>query len=115
MNILRTIMNFLYALDSEYLSNWPVQIILLISSIAAFTLHIPGVTIWLGLGLVVYALLTGLNFYRDGVKKELADLAKLHKKHGMFPFLKGFNYCLILGPLGIALAVLMAVTSKSEK
>jgi hypothetical protein len=63
-------------------------------------------TLWIGIGLGVYFGLFAYRFVTN--KQELAYVKKLYQEKGSFPFLKGFNYSLLLGPLGLVLAVFLA-------
>lgn len=104
-------MEFLIQVDNVVFDNWYAQGIMLIIWIMALVSSIA--LFWLSFGLLVYAVLVGVNFYRRG-QKETDEIKALYKKEGIFPFVKGLNYCLLLGPLGFALAVLMKVSSSKK-
>ena len=58
---------------------------------------------WPLLGFVAYVLMMVNNMRVSGKDVEIENLKKLYKKNGILPFLKGFNYSLLLGPLSLVL------------
>lgn len=106
-------MDFLFQVDAVVFEHWPVQIGLLVLWTG---LYLQGLALtWLYSGLAVYVALILVNIYRHGLKAEVKHLRELYQGHGIFPFLKGFNYSVLLGPLGIILAILLSIFSKLNK
>lgn len=62
--------------------------------------------IWILVGLAAYIFLS-LSNLEKGFSNEIEKLKQLYKKSGWLPFSKGFNYCLILGPLSFILYVML--------
>lgn len=85
----------------------------LIGTATGFLNYPSGVVNWLLMGLCVYVGLFVFRFVTN--KNESAKLKSLYQKNGSLPFLKGFNYSLLLGPLGVVLAIFLVVLSKSNK
>jgi hypothetical protein len=69
-------------------------------------------TAWIAVGFIVYLGLFTYRFLSN--KDELKYVKELYQDKGSFPFMKGFNYALLLGPLGLALAVFLAFLPRDK-
>lgn len=105
------LMNFLLLLHNKVLSGTIVQGILFIVIIYGFLSGHEKALIWLSLGLISYIVLMIKNHPKEGFSK----IKKLYQKDGFLPFLTGFNYSLILGPITLLLDLLLIITAKEEK
>lgn len=97
--------NFLFKID-DLLSNWPCQIILLLFSLWSLQLKDSYWSIWVALGFMSYAYLMYQDIY--GEHSSAKEMKESYEKHGLLPFLKGFNYSAILGPATFLLRYLLA-------
>jgi hypothetical protein len=62
--------------------------------------------IWILVGLAAYIILS-LSNLENGFYKEIQKIKQLYNKSGWLPFSKGFNYCIILGPLSFLLYAIL--------
>lgn len=116
---MKEIAKFLFKIDKLVFDQKEVQFGLFGFFVALLFGHLVGimetsrVTTWVEIGLVVYI---GLFIYRFASNKnEFEELKKTYQSKGIFPFVKGLTYALLLGPIGLLLAVFLAMLPKSEK
>lgn len=96
--------DILFKID-KFLDNWFAQGILFIVFVVGLQLRNSLFSIWLAIGLFGYAYLMYRNYQTiPGYHQQMKDD---FKEHGMFPFVKGFNYCVICGPLSFLLAYVL--------
>lgn len=108
---MNTLMKILITIDNA-LSNYFMQgclfgiILISLRLKSELSLNFDGITfVWVISGLICYFILMGVRLVKDkDYKKELKET---FKTGGFLPFLKGFNYCVLLGVLSFGLFALL--------
>ena len=108
----KSVMNLLFQIDAVIFEHWATQILLLILGIVAVLAPYPYLNYWVYAGIVVYVSLIVYRFKISGFKEESKKLKQEYKEFGLFPFVKGFTYALLLGPLGLVLAFALSLWAK---
>lgn len=112
---------FLFKIDKLVFDRKEVQYFLLGLFATILLGHLIGLiptgrlTTWVEVGLGVYVV---LFIYRFATTDNQMDkLQKDYEVYGIFPFVKGFTYACLLGPIGLLLAIFLAMlpSHKREK
>lgn len=109
-------MSFLITIDDS-LSNYLMQgclfgiVLLSLRLKGDLAFNFDGITfVWVISGLVCYVLLMAYRFKKDTDYKQ--EIKRIYNEGGLLPFLKGFNYCVLLGVLSFGLFALLKDDSK---
>lgn len=110
------LMNFLITID-DVLSNYFMQgcllgiVLLSLRLKGDLSLNFDGIAfVWVVSGLVCYILLMAFRIKEDTNYKQ--EIKRIYTEGGLLPFLKGFNYCVLLGVLSFGLFALLKNESK---